>query len=536
MRALPAPRPMNRNDTPQLLEYLRAVRHRWKVIALIALLALGASLALSLTAEKQYDATVDILLREQEPANTLLDPGATAASSDVERELNTNVELIKVTSTAKTVRERIGLDISIEDLLDKVRTETSAESNVVALTARDPDPVVAARIANEFANAYASFRLASARRRYTEAASLAERQLLELSAEERESQQGRELQTRQRELEIAGALQTGGVEIVRPAEVPREPARPRPVLSGVLGLFLGLLLGLCVAIGRELFDRRLKDEQTVESFFELPIVGAIPRPPRRGVDDHVQQEAYGLLAANLRLSGAHAVEPRGRRDRAADASQVLMITSPGPGEGKTTVSFGLARACARLGLTAILIEADLRRPAFGRFADISESQGLTSVLEGRSEIEDELVWLDPDTLVPRPEGYEGRLAMLPCVVPPANPQLVLSQPAMRTLVESAKAIADVVVIDTAPVGTVNDPITMSRLVSSVVLVARLNQTTKDAGRRALRVLRNVEIGLAGVVVTDAEASDQYGYYGPTGSVSASAGRRPLSDAPPLRAS
>lgn len=512
---------MNRNDTPQLLEYLRAVRTRWLLIVAVAAIAVGASLAVSLTSPKQYDATVDILLREQEPANTLLDPGATAASSDAERELKTNVELIKVASTAQAVRRRVGLTMSIDDLLEKVRTETTTDSNVVALTVRDRDARLAARIANEFAGAYANFRLTSARRRYTDAANLASRQLSELSPEELASTQGRELQTRQRELEIAGALQTGGVEIVRPAEVPKSAARPRPILSGVLSLFLGLVFGVCVALGLELFDRRLKDEGAVEAFFELPILGAIPRPPRRGgLDDHAQREAYGLLAANLRLSGSHGPGSRaaGRARQNTDSGQVLMITSPGPGEGKTTVSFGVARACARLGMNVVLIEADLRRPAFSRFADVNESRGITAVLEGVADFERELLWLDPETLLPSlGEGaYEGRMAILPCVVPPSNPQMLLSRSSMRDIVESARGIADVVLIDTAPVGTVNDPVTMARLVSGVVLVAKLNQTTKDAGRRALRVLRNVEIRLAGVVVTDAEETEQYSYYGPSG--------------------
>ena len=501
---------MNRDDRPQFLDYFRTIRSRWLLIAAIATLAVAASLVVSFTTPKQYDARVDMLLREQEPANALLDPGATAASSDAERELKTNVELIKVASTAQTVRRRVGLDISLDDLLDKVRTETTTDSNVVALTVRDRDPKLAARIANEFATAYVNFRLTSARQRYTQAAELAERQLSELSPEELESVQGRELRTRQRELEIAGALQTGGVEIVRPAEVPKEASRPRPVLGGVLSLFLGIVLGLCVALGLELFDRRLKDEAAVEAFFDLPILGAIPRPRRGGIDDHVQREAYGLLAANLRLSRSG-----GAGHKPGDPGEVVMVTSPGPGEGKTTVSFGVARACARLGLSVILIEADLRRPSFGRFTDVHRSRGIKTVLDGTADLEQELIWLDIETLMPSHDGdgYQSRLAVLPCVLPPANPQLLLSQPSMRDLIASARELADVVLIDTAPVGTVNDPITMSAYVSSVVLVARLSQTTKDAARRALRVLRNVELQLAGVVVTGAEEGQQYGYYG-----------------------
>src|SRR4051812_7821965 len=350
---------MNPNGTVQPLDQLRAVRLRWRLILLLALVACGAALAVSFSSQKQYDATVDLLLREQEPANALLDPGATASSSDSERELNTNAELIKVGSAAQTVRDRLGLDRSVDDLLKQVATQTSTGSNVVSVRVRDPDPRLAARIANELAADYVEFRLNSARRRYTEAADLARRQLADLSAGARNSAQGRELQSRQRELEIAAALQTGGAEVVRPASVPTSASRPRPLLSGILGLMLGLLFGVCVALGLELADRRFKDEAAVEDFFGLPILAAIPRPARRSGalgDDPAQQEAYGLLAANIRLSASHAgLEPGVR-----GPSNVLMVTSPSPADGKTSVSFGVARAYARLGMRVILIEADLR--------------------------------------------------------------------------------------------------------------------------------------------------------------------------------
>ncbi|MDP9293796.1 MAG: hypothetical protein M3O90_05115 [Actinomycetota bacterium] len=509
---------MNGNETVQLFEYLRAVRLRWRLVLLIATLATGAALAVSLSSEKQYDATVDLLLRQHEPANALLDPGASAGSTDEERDLTTNVELIKVGSTAKVVRRRLGLRRSIDDLLEQVATRTSNTSNVVGLTVRDPDPELAARIANEFATAYVQFRRTSARERYTQAADLATSQLAELSPEERNTIEGRDLQSRQRELEIAAALQTGGAEIVRPAEVPTAAARPRPLLSGLLGLGLGVIFSVCVALGLELFDRRFKDEVAVEDFFGLPILGAIPRSPRRveSLDDYAQQEAFGLLAANLRLSAPHATKRRAAAARAGAASSVLMVTSPGPGDGKTSVTFGIARACARLGLRAMLIEADLRRPAFHRFGDMTPSLGVTGVLEGSAHLADELIWLGADSMQPAPgqEQDEGMLAVLPAGALPVNPQLTMVQPAMRSLVESARSLADVVLIDTAPVGIVNDPVTMARLVDGVVLVARLNQTTKDAARRALRVLRNVEVPLIGVVITDAAATEVYSYYGP----------------------
>lgn len=494
---------MSGRETTQLFDYLRAIRQRWRLVALVVAVTTGVALLVSLSSEKQYDASAELLLRGQEPVNSLLDLGSGSGSNDPERELNTDVELIKVSASAHAVRRELGLDRPADDLLEQVTTDTSSSSNIVSLTVRDPDPLLAARIANTFATVYVQFRLETARQRYRDAAELALQQLLQLTPRERRTTlQGRELQARQSELKIAAALQTGGAEIVRRASVPSGPARPRPKLSGALGLFLGLILGMGAALVLNLMDRRFKDEHAIETFFGLPILAAIPRPARRGVDldDPAQREAYGLLAANLPLAAS------------GQASKVFMITSPSPGEGKTSVTIGVARALARFGLTVIAIEADLRRPTFGRYADLSVSRGLTGALDA-STLADELKWFETDRLQPVVNGaVEGAVGLLPAGELPASPQRALSDPRMDLIIRKARTLADVVLVDTAPAGTVNDAAMITRLVDGVVLIARLNQTTKDAGRRAKRALGNLGAEVHGVVVTDAGGSERHGYY------------------------
>ena len=495
--------PMASNDTASPLEYLRAVRQRWRFVVLVAALTTGVALAVSLSGEEQYEASAELLLRGQEPINALLQPGV-GVSSDPERELNTDVQLIKVADTAYEARRKLGIDRSTDALLEQVETETTNTSNIVTLTARDPEPRLAARIANAFAEAYVEFRVTSARERYAQAAELAQQQLLQLDPQARRTAQGLELQARRRELQIAAALQTGGAEIVRRASVPTSASRPRPKLSGAIGLFLGLLIGVGLALARELVDRRFKDEDAIEAFFDLPILAAIPRPARRGrgLEDPGQREAYGLLAANLRLSAIK----RG--------SRVLMVTSSGPSEGKTSVTFGVARACARLGLKVIAIEADLRHPSFARFTEVSLSPGLAGVLDGSTMVARALIRLDVDTLQGTTNGAVGggEVAVLPAGALPSNTQQVLSDPGIGKTIEVARSMADVVLIDTAPVGTVNDAVALTSLVDAVLLVVRLNQTTKEAGRRALRVMNNVDAPIDGVVVTDAGAAESSVYY------------------------
>lgn len=497
---------MKSTETIQLVEYLRAVRRRWRLVALIAALTTTAALVVSLSGEKQYEASAELLLRGEEPINSILDTGGGFNSSDPERDLNTQVELIKVGGTAHAVRRALGIDRSTDALLGQIETEVSTTSNIVTITALDPAPVLAARIANAFAEAYVRFRVRSARDRYQAAAQLAERQLASLSEVERDSPQGRELLSKQRDLEIAASLQTGGAQIVRRASVPQSASRPRPKLAGGLGLVLGLLLGAGAALVRELLDRRIKDESVAEEFFDLPVLASIPRLARRGGPDadHMQLEAYGLLAANLRYSTL------------VGEAKVLMITSPGPAEGKTTATLGIAAAMARLGLRVIAIEADLRRPKFTEYTGIAAGGGLSDVISGTRQLNEELTWLDADTLAPTPsEGAQDTpsFAVLPAGMLPANPQRTLAAPRMASVIHIARALADIVLVDTAPVGTVNDAVSLVGSVDSIALVIRLEATTKDAGRRAMRVLRNLDVDVAGLIVTNAAAGERYGYYG-----------------------
>lgn len=492
-------------DSTQLIDYLRAIRRRWRLVFLLVLITTGVAVGLSVTADEQYEASAELLLRDQEPINSLLEPGASFAPADPERALNTQVELIETSGTAHAVRRLLDIDRSTDALLGQLEVETSNTSNIVTLTATDEDPRMSAAIANAFAEAYIAFRLDSARQRFRDAARLAETQLQALSEEDRSSPEGRELQARQRELEIAAALQTGGAELVRRASVPDAPSSPRPVLSGAVGLFLGLLLGAGAAIGRELLDRRLKDEQSIEAFFGLPVIAAIPRAARRAgpAGDDGQREAYGLLAANLRFSSL------------SGESSALVVTSPGPEEGKTSVTLGLASALARLGLRVVAIEADLRRPAFARYAPLPPSAGLTGVLAGDAVLSSELIRLDATSWQPVADDViNGRptIAVLPAGELPVTPQRMLTGPRMESLLKIARSLADVVLVDTAPVGTVNDAVGLFPMADAVAIVARLGRTNKDAARRALRVLGNPHLEVAGIVVTDAGSSAQYGYY------------------------
>jgi capsular exopolysaccharide synthesis family protein len=191
----------------------------------------------------------------------------------------------------------------------------------------------------------------------------------------------------------------------------------------------------------------------------------------------------------------------------------LIVTSPQAGEGKTTLTLGVARALAAAGERVIAIEADLRRPTFATYG-LNQSVGLSNVLIGRARFSEVLVEVDAVSFQPTGgnAGATGTFQVVPSGPVPPNPQALLARPVMREVISEACAMADVVLIDAPPIGTVNDAVTLARQVDGVVMVARLNQTNRDAAARAVRTLQSVDARVFGVVATDSKVAPD-GYYG-----------------------
>lgn len=490
----------------RLYEFGKMVRRRWQLIAAVAALTTAAALLISLTSTSQYDATAKLLLRTNEPIDTLLDRPSGGGPVDPERETNTKVALIKLETVADRVATKLGLRVTAQELLDQVTAKIEGTSDIVAITVRDPEPRRAARIANSFAQEYVAFRRQSARASIDEAADLARSRLDSLDAQARVSEEGRQLEARLRELEIAASLQTGGAEIVRRAAVPTSVASPRPVRTALLGVFLGLALGIGFAASREFLDRRLRDEMQAQALFELPILATIPKPLRSSNSvilngDREINEGYGTLAANVVFA-----------NRARQLG-VLMITSPRSGDGKTSATLGLARALRTLGQRVIVVEADLHHPRFVQVWNIEQRGGLSSLLAGVGKLTTELVALDTSGEKRATNGKPGgaSLSVLPAGPVPPNASAMLSRPVMAKILEDCRAAADVVLIDTAPVGLVHDPLTLVNHVDGVIVVARLHHTTKDAARQTVRLLGQVGARVLGVVLTGGERTP--GYYG-----------------------
>ena len=313
------------------------------------------------------------------------------------------------------------------------------------------------------------------------------------------------LQTRVKEAEIAAAVHDASVRIVDPAVVPSRPARPRPKLSLAFATVLGIGLGLAGAVLRDHADRTVRTREELQLTLPgLPVLSVIPRArggarvngvSRVAVVDgeSPSAEAYRQLRTNLSFA------------RPGVPQQVLLLTSPTPGDGKSMTSTNLAATLAQQGSRCILIDADMRRGGLDEVFEVRRDPGLSQLLANQVTFEDAVRTIEI-------AGRRSSLDFIPGGVHPPNPAELLGSSRFKELVESCREKYDVVVIDAPPLNLVTDASLMSANADGVLVVVRSGVTRGDALEYAIDQLEAVRAPLLGVVLNDVNLRSE-GYYG-----------------------
>lgn len=301
------------------------------------------------------------------------------------------------------------------------------------------------------------------------------------------------------DLQIAAASELPSADVIsEEVPLPRQPIRPSPRRNLLVSIGLGLLLGLLAALLAEYLDDKFRTLESIEEETSLPILGGLPRvePETTAVIPLVPDsttspvsQAADSIWANVQFCGVDG------------AVKTLVVTSPGVAEGKTTLAANLAIAAAKSGNSAILVDADLRRPALHRAIGIDPGQGLTNVLAGGMAIDGLLQRTPIDNL-----------QVLRCGPVPPNPVELLSSEAMRRTLEELGELADVVILDSPPLLLVPDAQLMSRQADGVVLIVRLGRTSRDAVARAMEMVDRAGGRLLGAAANWVTRKAQYYYY------------------------
>ena len=298
---------------------------------------------------------------------------------------------------------------------------------------------------------------------------------------------------RYKEIGVAGGVGAAPVSIVDRANAPSAPFKPNLLWNLLAGLGLGIAAGIAAAIGLEFMNDTIKLRADVRNKLGLACLGAIPKRTRKvplleELEDpsSATSEAYSTVSTSLRFSTEQGVP------------KTMLISSARAGEGKSSTAVALAHNLARLGKSVLLIDGDLRKPAF---RSLSNRHGLTKLLTSEEKVSDHVTATQYD-----------KLSLLACGPIPPNPADLLSSGRFRAIIKEASAQFDVVIVDAPPVLGLADAPLIASVVNDVLLVIESGKTRTAAALEAMNRLRAAGANVLGGALTKSiEESSAYGY-------------------------
>jgi Mrp family chromosome partitioning ATPase len=502
-----------------LHDFFRVLSRRKWLVVLVVALGIGGFLGRELTKPHLYRASSQVLLNNQSAAN-LVGLQQPALSSDAaDRFAETQKSLARVPEIAARTLVAAGVRGTAQDFLDKSSVTAVPNQDVLQFNVTARSKPLAIRLATEYGRQFPIYRrqldTASLQQALNEVqAKLARARLLSGT----DSALYKSLKLRLQQLNTLAALQTTSAQLVRPADQ-ASVVQPRPVRAGFIGLALGLLAGIALALIRHATDTRMGSANEVADALDLPLLARIPPPPK-GVrtvvsierPKSVEAEAYRMLRTNLEFTTL---------EREATT---IMVTSATAGEGKSTTTANLAVALARTGKRVTVVDLDLRQPGISRLFAARNTPGITDVVLKGSTM-DGALHLVLNGIGPSERLVEagatagadfvigrGSLHFIGTGRLPPNPGEFIASHAFADILEDLKTSSDVVLIDAAPLLTVADTIALTDQVDAILLVVRMSNARRPLVAEMKRVLQDSRARVLGLAITGAPAVSGYGYY------------------------
>lgn len=310
-------------------------------------------------------------------------------------------------------------------------------------------------------------------------------------------------------LQVAKAGMIGTVRLVDSPVVARKPVSPKPVQVMVLGLILGLGTGAALTILRRMYDDAAGDPQEIEAATGVAIFAAVPHSDREA---HLDRRKGGprhplALAAPDDPAIEHLRTVRTALGFVLNArGNVVAVSSPSPGAGKTFLCVNLAHLLAAAGKRVLLVDADLRRGALHRYFSATQAPGFADVLAGNVGVEGAIKATDTPGLELLARGDLS-----------SKPGELLASPRLAEILAEMAKRYDVVVVDTPPILAVADALLVERCASVNLLVVRARHHRVAEVARAVEQLSKSGIVVHGGILNDGrESSDYDGIYAHTG--------------------
>ncbi|PZF61835.1 lipopolysaccharide biosynthesis protein [Curtobacterium sp. MCBD17_013] len=456
-----------------LADYVRMFRTYWFGAVLIVLACVAAAGAWTLTQPRVYTSEASGFVRVAGNGDANLDYAADQLSKS---QAETYVELGGSLAVAKRVVRATGTSASPQELLGRVQTRLPEGTAIIDVTASGATP--------------------------RESADLADAWIAGM---------GRQIAAIQSSGEALASATTKLVPLAS-ATVPTSPTSPDVRAAVTLGVLVGLLLASVYVLVRQALDRRIRSAAAIEAAFGVPVLGTIPLNP--ALTDHRQlvDALPNRTPEERRVNFATSEALRELRTNLSyvhvdERPKVLVVTSPLPGDGKSTIAANLARSLAVTSTgRVVLIDCDLRRPVLSAVFGVARGAGLTDVLSGRADLADVMQQTDD----------VGNLWIVGSGRVPPNPSELLGSRMFRDILASLGEHATVV-LDAPPILAVTDAVVLATGADGLVVTVSAQGTTIDQLGRALQLVARGGGTVLGAVLnrvpTRGQDARDYGYYG-----------------------
>ena len=425
-------------------QILSILWRRRAVFVATFILVLGTIALVTFSLPKVYSTTAYLIVEQRGEAGNAFE--AVQVNEVLTR---TYAELLQTRNVAADVAEEVSFRTDADEVLQSVDAAVVSQSQLLSITAEAGN----ARDAQQLADTYATVFVRRTNRE-------------------------------------AGA--TAGLRVAERAPLADAPTRPQPRLYLLVGMLVALVAAAGVALLRHRLDQRLDVEPDAAEVLGLPVIA---RVPFRRAGGHGQEEAYRFLLANLSFANG------GKRPES------IAVVSANEGEGKSTTSFNLALAAAELGISVVVVDADLRRPTLSRTADVAidpGQAGLSTFLAGGATV------AITDLAVPVPGTL---LEIIPAGPVPPNAAALLGSQGLADFAARARRVYDLVVFDTPPLTVGADASFVVAAADGAVMVIDPARAKRSAVTQAVEQLRRVRSGLLGVAlnrVAEQQSSYHYG--------------------------
>jgi tyrosine-protein kinase len=474
--------------------YVRAIRSRAPIVALATLVALTAAAAMLAARAPTFKSTAQLLVTPlPQDDRTFLGTALLRDSGDPTRTVQTAAALVDSPAAAQRTARVLRGGLTQSDVEQDVDVQPLGESNILSVTAAATSADAATRLANAYAQSALAVRGEEIRRQIDAAI-----------AAVGPNPTGADI-ARLAELRAVRAGGDPTLNLSQPAQEPRSAGGAPAWLVLVLAAIAGFTLGSIAALLIERLDRRVRDESELLALAPIPILLRVPATGSKGRGTSVDAFGSSVREAFRTLQ----IQLDQRRADAGSRGQTLMVTSASSADGKTSTALNLSFALIGAGHRVILMDCDLRNPDIARQLGLETSEGLAALLTSQMRLGELLQPARTPSLQVLTAGSSAR----------DNTLLYGLDRRIGEILEEASELADYVIIDTASLGEVGDPLTIAGHVDGLLLVGRLQHTNRQALKTTVELLDRAHASPTGWVIIGEEGtplSSWYHYVGGNG--------------------